>query len=272
MSKIKTPNFHTHTNFCDGKNTPEETVVFAIYNGFKSIGFSGHGYTPFDTSYCMHDTEGYIAEIKRLKEKYKNQIEIYLGVEEDAFAPVQREKFDYVIGSCHYVFVNGEYYPVDSGVENFKKLLSVFKSDPVRLAESYYGAFTQYINSRKPDIIGHFDLITKYDEKMGERYFLGNTEYEKVAEKFLLKAVKSGCVFEVNTGAIARGLRSSVYPSEKLLTVLKKENARLILSADVHKAQGLDAYFEETKRYLKDIGFKNTFIFSKGEFCPIELD
>jgi len=27
-------NFHTHSTFCDGKNTPEENVISAIKKGF----------------------------------------------------------------------------------------------------------------------------------------------------------------------------------------------------------------------------------------------
>ena len=107
-------NLHTHTTFCDGKNTPEEMVLSAIEKGFCSLGFSGHSYTPFDTSYCMDDTKGYIAEIARLKEKHKNDIEIYSGVEEDSAVPVAREDFRYIIGSAHYVLLGGKYYPVDS--------------------------------------------------------------------------------------------------------------------------------------------------------------
>ena len=92
-------NYHTHTCFCDGKNTPEEIVKSAIDKGFKSIGFSGHGYTPYDLSYCMKDIDGYINEISRLKEKYDTKINVYCGVEEDAFSYVERERFDYIIGS-----------------------------------------------------------------------------------------------------------------------------------------------------------------------------
>ena len=72
-------NFHTHTTFSDGKNTPEEVILFAVENGFESLGFSDHGYTSYDERYCMKDTLGYIKEIKRLKEKYQDKIEIYLG-------------------------------------------------------------------------------------------------------------------------------------------------------------------------------------------------
>ena len=64
---------HVHTTYSDGKNTPEEVVRYAIDKGFDVIGFSGHGYTPFDLRYCINDMSGYIAEIKRIKEKYKNK-------------------------------------------------------------------------------------------------------------------------------------------------------------------------------------------------------
>ena len=78
-------NFHTHSTFCDGKNSIEEVVLSAIEKDFDVIGFSGHGYTDFDLTYCMKDVDGYISEVSRIKEKYKNKIEVYLGVEEDAF-------------------------------------------------------------------------------------------------------------------------------------------------------------------------------------------
>ena len=34
--------FHTHTNLCDGRNTPEEMVLAAIARGMDCIGLSGH--------------------------------------------------------------------------------------------------------------------------------------------------------------------------------------------------------------------------------------
>ena len=70
-------NLHTHTQFCDGKCTMEQMTQDAIAKGFVTLGFSPHSFTPFDTSYCMNDTAGYAAEVKRLKEKYKNEIQVY---------------------------------------------------------------------------------------------------------------------------------------------------------------------------------------------------
>ncbi len=119
-------NFHTHTTFCDGKATAEDMVLSALETGFCSLGFSGHGYTPYDPRYCMKDTEGYIAEVKRLKEKYKNDIEIYLGIEEDSRSPQCRRDFDYVIGSCHYCESGGILTPIDSSYAYFMTGLNAY--------------------------------------------------------------------------------------------------------------------------------------------------
>ena len=81
-------NYHTHTHFCDGKNSPEEMVLQAIRLGCPELGFSGHSYLPFGTDYCMtpEKTRQYQAEIRRLQEKYAGQIKILLGIEQDYFS------------------------------------------------------------------------------------------------------------------------------------------------------------------------------------------
>ncbi|MBE7062315.1 MAG: histidinol-phosphatase HisJ family protein [Ruminococcaceae bacterium] len=258
-------NYHTHTTYCDGESTPEEIVIQAIGNGFSAIGFSGHGYTPFDLRYCMKDTSGYREEIFRLKRKYGEKIQIYCGVEEDAFSFTNRADFDYSIGSSHYICVNGNYYPIDSGPAYFQKCLELFDGNAVRLAEAYYSAFTSYIARRKPDIVGHFDLITKYDE-CGDPQFLHSPAYLDTAEKYMKKAAENDVIFEVNTGAIARGLRKTPYPHERLLYTLKEQDGKLILSSDSHSAETLHFHFSETEALLRDIGFKAVYELYDGTF------
>ena len=262
--------YHIHSTFSDGKNTPEEIVLSAIEKGFIAIGFSDHGYTEYDLRYCMKDQTGYIKEINNLKDKYKNQIQIYLGVEEDAFNILNRNNFDYIIGSCHYGFCNNSYHPIDSSYDYYKKCLKAFDNNYLAFAESYYSNFCQYIKKRKPDIIGHFDLITKFDE-ISEPIFLGNADYDKISQKYIKETLKSGSVFEVNTGAIARGLRTTVYPFENLLYILKENNAPIILSSDSHQIDTLDFAFDNTKKYLKDFGFDKITVLADNEFKQINI-
>lgn len=263
-------NLHTHSVFCDGKSTPEEIVLAAIDGGFTSIGFSGHGYTPFDLSYCLRDTEGYLAELDRLRSVYGKKIEIYRGLEEDAMAPADRSRFDYIIGSSHYLCIRGEYHAIDSGREYFEACLAAVGGSVTALAETYYTAFCDYIKKRRPDIIGHFDLITKYDEQDPPR-LLNDPEYRRIALRFVAEAATADCLFEVNTGAMARGLRTSPYPSEELLHYLKACDARLILSSDSHVASTLGFAFAETERYLYDIGFRHVYALVGGEFVKRPL-
>ena len=62
-------NLHTHSTFCDGKDTPEETVLRAIELGFDSIGFSEHAPAHFSASYerMRESNLRYREEIARLK-------------------------------------------------------------------------------------------------------------------------------------------------------------------------------------------------------------
>lgn len=260
-----TSNFHTHTIFCDGENTPEEIVLSAIDKGFDSIGFSGHGYTAFDLKYCMKDAKDYISVIKQLKEKYKKKIQIYLGTEEDAFSPVCRDDYDYIIGSSHYFCVDGKYYSIDTGYDDFKKCLKLFDGDIIKLSQTYYETFCSYILKRKPDIVGHFDLITKFDE-LDTECFLCNQQYLKMANQYIEKAIASDVIFEVNTGAISRGFRTAPYPHENLLYALKKHNGKLMINSDSHSVATLNFYFDETKKLLRDIGFEYVYIIYDNTF------
>ena len=262
--------FHTHTTYCDGSSTPGEMVQAAIAKGLPAIGFSGHGCTPFDLRYCMQDTDSYIREIRALQEACKDTIQIYLGIEEDAFAPADRSRFEYIIGSSHYLQAKEQFLPIDSSPEHFQKCLEAFQNDPLALARAYYSSFCAYIKRRKPDIIGHFDLITKYEE-VGASVLLSDPRYHALAEKYIASVADLGCLFEYNTGAVAKGYRTVGYPDERLLHVLKKHGSKVILSADSHHTDTLDFGFAEATAYLRDIGFRQLYTMHNGEFVKYDI-
>lgn len=261
-------NLHTHTNICDGANTAEEMVIAAIAEGLESIGFSGHGYTDFDLSYCVKDMGAYIAEMRRLREKYGDKIKIYIGMEEDARSPVDRAPLDYVIGSSHYSVKDGVYYSLDTSPEHFARCLDAWGGNGAALAEEYYSSFCDYIVKRRPDIIGHFDLITKYEE-IGVSRFFSSSEYQKIAEKYVTVALGAGCIFEVNTGAMARGYRKTPYPDARLLRIIKNNGGRVTLSSDSHSTATLCYAFDDARALLREIGFGEYWVMSDGVFKPV---
>ncbi len=262
-------NYHTHSTFCDGINTPEQMVLSAIEKGFSVLGFSGHGFTDFDLRYCMKDTEGYIAEIRRLKEKYEGKIEILLGIEEDMHCFVERERYDYIIGSSHYSFLGDKFFDIDGSPEATTKGVEAW-GNPLAYAEDYFKTFCDYIKRRKPDVVGHFDLLTKFDDVRGGG-FGAMPEYRALAKKYAAAAAKADCIFEINTGAISRGWCKAPYPSRDILEVLKAADAKIMLNSDCHHADALDCNFAESKAMLRDIGFKELYYLSGGKWqsCAI---
>ncbi|MDO7021751.1 PHP domain-containing protein, partial [Brachyspira innocens] len=80
-------NLHTHTIYCDGKNTVEENIETAINKGLISIGFSGHShFEKDDTSMSRENTIKYLENIKKAKDIYKDKIQVYLGIEGDYYS------------------------------------------------------------------------------------------------------------------------------------------------------------------------------------------
>ncbi len=245
-------------------------VLRAIELGLCSIGFSSHAYTEHDMRYCLKDTEEYISEIRRLQQKYARKIQIYLGTEEDRTSLTNRNKYDYIIGSNHYATVNGKHYPIDSNYSYFTSALELFNGDELKFADHYFNVFCKYINDRKPDIIGHFDVITKFDQKEKDR-FLHNKKYWTIAQKYLKTALKSNSLFEVNTGYINRDLRSSPCPDYRLLSIIAKEGGNIVLSSDSHNVSHLIGHFDEVKLILKDIGFKYTYALFDNKWTKFEI-
>lgn len=175
-------------------------------------------------------------------------------MEEDASYPVNRDDFDYIISSYHYIYFRGKYYPLDSNYDYFSMCAELFNGDNLAFAKAYYEYFCDYIFKRKPDVIGHFDLVTKFDETQRDR-FLHDERYWELAENFVEKVLATGCIFEVNTGLMSRGFRSMPCPHERLLKLIAQNGGKVTLSSDAHQAQNLCARFEETAKILKSVGF-----------------
>ena len=247
--------FHVHTCYCDGKDSPSEIVKEAISLGMKRLGFSGHSYTAFDTEYCMSldGIQRYKDEIDSLKEEYSGQIEILCGIERDYYSDIETEGFDYVIGSVHYVNVDGEFLPIDESPEAFAELIHRCNDDPYDMAERYYALVADVVKKTNADIIGHFDLITKFNE--GGKFFdEDNLRYFSACNVALDTLLKTGRPFEINTGAISRGWRKTPYPSERILSYIASHGGSVILSSDSHEKSTLMYKFAECEELVRKFG------------------
>jgi histidinol-phosphatase (PHP family) len=243
---------HAHTTFCDGKNTPEEMVLAAIERELKEIGLCVHSYTDFDNSYCIpkNRVEEFQKEMARLKVKYADKIKVLCGVEQDVYSTFPTTGFDYVIGSVHYFKIGEEYFDVDRSKDYLVKLVNErFNGDYYSAAENYFNAVKK-VADMSADIVGHFDLITKFNQDDGlfstkhPRYVAAYTD----ALEYLTK--KQGRVFELNIGGILRGYRKEPYPDENMRALIKVRGGRLVISSDSHKKETVGANFSEWEYLL----------------------
>ena len=251
--------FHVHSTYCDGKNTLEEMVRSAIDLKMTRIGFSGHAYTAFSDVYCMslEDTKKYAQDITELKVKYADKITILCGLEMDYFSDEPNIKTDYLIGSVHYVKKDGKYLEVDSDEEGHKSnVTNFFGGDYYVYAEEYFKLVGDVITRTGADIVGHFDLCSKFNE--GNKLFdTQSSRYVNAARAAIDKLILCGKPFEINTGAISRGYRTEAYPAMQFLKYIKEKGGRVILCSDSHSANTLCYKFEEYERMAKDMGFKD---------------
>jgi len=262
-------NLHTHTTYSDGANSVEENILKAIEKGFVSIGFSDHSYTEFDSTYCIKKEaeEKYRQEVYALRDKYRDKIEVYCGLELDGYSEIDREKYDYFICSCHYVKVDGNFYSVDHCLDGHKMLLGeFFGSDSNRFAKVYYNTMTERVQLHKPDIIGHFDLVSKFGFMKEE-----SEEYRRTALESLVSCLEVTPVIEINNGSVSRGIRSVPYPAPYFLPEIKLHGGKILISTDSHKMCNLDFDFEDTVELLKTYGFKSIVILKNGKFCEVGI-
>ena len=245
-------NYHTHTTYCDGKNTAEETVQKAIELGLSEIGFSGHSYTEFDLEPCMtrEGTESYKKEIKALKEKYKDKINILLGIEYDYQSAEPLDDYDYILGSVHYILKNGEYLCVDYSRDlQIDAVNRHYDGDFYSYIEDYYSLVSDLYNKTKCDIIGHFDLITKFNSD-GSLFDVNHPRYIAAWKSAADAVLKAPAAVEINTGGIARGYLKNPYPAEEIIDYFKQNGKKLIFSSDCHNKEFLLFGYEDVKKYL----------------------
>ena len=284
-------NLHTHSTWCDGKSTTEEMVLAAIEHGFDVLGFSGHCMFPFSSSWHIpvNNIPGYCEEVKDLKKKYKNQLNIQLGFEADYIpnftTPDKNDLYkefapDYLIGSIHYIVKEDGNFTVDDSLDNVRQNILKFyapkdtndllKVDYKAYIHDYFETERQMLSKGNFDIIGHPDLIRMRNTVL--HLFDESDSFYKEEVKLTAKAIaKAGVIAEINTGAIARGNMDDVYPSEYFLNLLFENGVPVAINSDAHQAQKLDAAFDRAAAQAKKIGYTELVYPIDGKMVSIKI-
>jgi histidinol-phosphatase (PHP family) len=280
VKQLKT-NYHTHTIFCDGKDSPEKMVLAAIEKDFDILGFSAHSIYPLENEWHLDVKQytEYAETIAALKAQYRGQIEILTGYEVDFLPPLcvpNRKTYaalgaEYSIGSVHYItnkqgaVFPTDYFTVDGSVEEVTHgIKTVFGGDGKKAVQTYFAVEREMLKHGGFDIAGHLDVIRK---RNGVLHFFDESEdwYKRELEATSVAASSSGVIVEINTGGIARGAIDDTYPSADFLRELKKHDVPVMINSDAHRAEHLDAAFDLAKKRALDAGYRETVYLRDGK-------
>lgn len=273
-------NFHSHCSFCDGKAPAEEFVKAAIAAGFVSYGVSSHAPLPFDTRWTLKKelVPAYLEEIGRLKEKYKESIELYTGMEIDYLNDDQNPAndyfqslpLDYRIGSVHLVYApDGTVIDTDNSPENFQKLLKeYFHGNLKQMVEAYFDASFRMVELGGFDFVGHCDKIS-YNATLCDPLFTGSDWYEKKLAGYLALIAEKGVMVEVNTKAFAK--KGYFFPRAKYFHTLKELNIPVLVNSDAHLPELVNDSRDVALNLLKEVGFDSVRQLIKGKWEDVAI-
>ena len=272
-------NLHTHSVYSDGKSTLREHVEEAVRQGLTTLGFSEHSPLPFDNTFSVKSANmpRYVEEVARLKEEFKDKIDLYCALETDyipgvseTFAATQeRYHLDYLIGGVHLVgqsanpdelwFIDGPKWEIyDEGLQKF------FEGDIHRAVRTFFDQSNKMIEEEKFDIIAHFDKIKMHNR---DRYFHEDEPwYRKLAMETLDLIREKGLVMEINTRGIYKKRYMGFYPSPWLMEEAFKMGVPAVISTDAHHFSEITLEMESAGEALKKSGYRSVVCFKDGHW------
>jgi histidinol-phosphatase (PHP family) len=272
--KILKTNYHTHTTFCDGKESAEDMAKTAFTKGFDILGFSGHSMYPFASVWHIapRDFNKYTAVIHNLKEEYNGRMQILCGFEADYvpgltiprmsdYAPFNP---DYLIGSVHYIMNENGYFGADDNAEKLQAgIKRLFNGNAKEAVCTYFALQREMLQKGDFAIWGHPDVIRMQNWKL---HFFDETEswYRSELVATANSAKHSGVIAEINTGAIARETMDDVYPSADFLSILHDTGVPVMINSDAHRGQDLDCAFDRATAAAKRAGYTESFFLDAG--------
>lgn len=228
---IKT-NWHTHTARCGhAYGTDEEYVQAAIRGGLKTLGFSDHAAytTPYPPERMdIEQVPEYIASIRSLKEKYKNQISIHLGMEVEYY-PSQWETLTYYRKEMDYLILGQHQLELGAG--------SVYSiRDPQRL-KRYVDALEGACYHGLCDYIAHPDVVLY-------SYPVLDGSVREAARRIADISLKYDMPLELNCGSGVRYGKQHysdgdryAYPVRIFFEEFARRHCPIVIGLDIHNPQ-----------------------------------
>lgn len=254
-----TADYHLHSSYSGDSDTPiEDMVRQGIAQGLTTMCFTEHndfGYPDSEDgpgTMFLLNTDSYLYDLLKWKEKYAGQIRILFGVELGLQPEVFRQnavfakshEFDFIIGSSHLCHGKDPYYPA----------FYEGRTDE----EAYREYFTSILENIKKfqnfDVYGHLDYVVRYGASKDKEY--SYEKYQDIFDAILELLIENGKGIEVNTGGLHSGLRD-LHPCMGVLKRYRELGGEIItVGSDSHDTHHIAGFFDRACDVLKECGFK----------------
>ena len=223
-------NYHTHTARCGhARGEDEEYIRCAIKAGYTHLGMSDH--RPYRDYPIPRDRmnweylEDYLSSMKALQEKYKDQINMKIGMETE-FCPEVMEETEYLRNRVDY-FILGQHtkdavntldYCFDCSAEDLEYYVSNVEQG-LDTGMFLYLAHPEYF------MIGQKDFTPKCRE---------------IAHRIARKCVETNTPMEINLKGISRGRKKYLhgnyyhYPHRPFWEIVSQYPVKCVYGWDVH--------------------------------------
>ncbi|WP_216830778.1 histidinol-phosphatase [Alkalihalobacterium elongatum] len=263
---------HTHHERCGhAEGNIEAYIKAAIENGLDVIGIADHA--PYfhksedhpspRITMAKSEFPNYVEEVLLLKEKYKDQIQVLLGIECDFFPgqmehyqkELQKYPFDYIIGSVHFV----------ENISIFKKgrFEELTNEQKKNTKEEYYHLIEQSACSGMFQVLGHIDAMKAFYPEFSK------IETEAI-EKTLPILAAADLAIEINTSGKTKDA-GGWYPSDEILERALYYGVSVTFGSDAHVPDRVGDELSIVKQRLKEIGFKEWVYFVGKERQSVYL-
>ncbi|MNW37670.1 Histidinol-phosphatase [compost metagenome] len=268
--------YHTHHARCGHAiGSLEEYVQQGIRLGLDQLGLSDHmpllhvkpaDYYP-EMAMPMEELPRYVEECLELKERFKGQIDIRVGLEGDYIEGWEREiediitayPWDYVIGSVHFL---GEW-----DVTDFRQVHHWEGKNVLEVYRTYYDAVSKAAATGLYDIMGHLDVIKRFGYHPRPEEMEELRELERAA---ISAVARSGRAMELNASGLSKPC-AEMFPSRRMLEEAFSLGIPLTVGSDAHDPAKLSEHLEKARALLYEVGYRELAVFQHRERSLVPL-
>lgn len=258
------------SGFCLHAWDPLEKIIQRyIELGYSKVGITEHMPPPengkrypdeveagIDAAVMQEKFERYFETVRRLSQEYSDKIRIFAGFETEWYSGalsnirscVEQYRPDYLVGSVHHV----EDIPFDYDEEHYiEASAKVGGIDDLYL--NYFDEQYEMLASISPFVVGHFDLIRKFDSDYMLR--LKKPEIVRRIRRNLELIQSRNLVLDLNTRALKNGSEEP-YPTRPIMDMAREMGIRMVPSDDSHGVDSVGFGIERAIHLLKRHGFE----------------